>query len=318
MQAQPPESSVQAIPLNGHIGAEIRGVDLSQPLSEVDFQAVEAAFVRYEVLVFRRQDITLDAQIAFARRFGNLTVHPFAVNLPEQPEVIEFDNSAENPAGPTDCWHSDETFRACPPMATILRAKIVPPYGGETVFASMTAAYDGLSEQMKQYVHPLEALHDFKPWRYMFEGSPTLKVTLRKLEDDFPNPWHPVVRIHPVSGRRVLFINPQFTVRIKGLKEDESRTILDFLYRQPCVPDYQLRVRWEPHTIVMWDNRSTQHYAPHDYYPHRRTMARLTVEGGPVDGPEGHYGPQPRWPESLVQPPTGTGRQQRPFERAGM
>jgi taurine dioxygenase len=132
---------------------------------------------------------------------------------------------------------------------------------------------------------------------------------------------HPIVRIHPVTGRRVLFVNPQFTVGIEGLKEDEGQTILNFLYRQAMVPDYQLRLKWRPHTIVMWDNRSTQHYAPHDYYPHRRNMARLTVEGGPVDGPVGDYEPQPENPLKLAQPPsreTDEKKMLRPFERAMM
>lgn len=310
-------STLVATPLTGHIGAEISNIDLSRPLSDTDFEAVQAALARYEVLVFRDQDISLDAQIAFSSRFGPLSTHPFATNLPDKPEVIEFDNSGDNPAGPTDCWHSDETFRACPPMATILRAKVVPPYGGETVFASMTAAYEGLSEPMKAYIHELKALHDFKPWRPMFQGARALRSKLFELEDQFPNPWHPIVRIHPVTKRRVLFVNPQFTVRIQGLKEDESQTILNFLYRQAMIADYQLRVKWQPHTIVMWDNRSTQHYAPHDYYPHRRNMARLTVEGGPVDGPVGPYTPQPAYAHKLAQQaaPRTDKKQLRPFER---
>ena len=131
--------AIVATPLNGHIGAEISNIDLGRPLAQADFDGLQAALARYEVLVFRDQDISLEAQIAFAKRFGNLSTHPFATNLPDVPEVIEFDNSGRNPAGPTDSWHSDETFRARPPMATILRAKVVPPYGGETVFASMTA-----------------------------------------------------------------------------------------------------------------------------------------------------------------------------------
>ena len=240
-------SSIVATPLNGHIGAEISNIDLSRPLAQADLDALQAQLARYQVLVFRDQDISLDAQIAFAKRFGDLSTHPFATNLPDMPEVIEFDNSGRNPAGPTDSWHSDETFRARPPMATILRAKVVPPYGGETVFSSMTAAYEGLSEPMKVYVHQLRARHDFKPWRHMFAGSKAARMKLIALEDEFPNPMHPIVRIHPVTRRRVLFVNPQFTVGIEGLKEDEGQTILNFLYRQAMVPDYQLRVKWRPH-----------------------------------------------------------------------
>ena len=124
---------------------------------------------------------------------------------------------------------------------------------------------------MKQHIHGLESQHDFKPWRPLFGHSDRAK--LRKLEDDFPNPWHPVVRVHPVSGRRVLYVNRQFCTRIKDLKPDESDALLEFLYRQATIPEYQLRVKWQPNTLVMWDNRSVQHYASHDYYPARRTMA---------------------------------------------
>jgi taurine dioxygenase len=143
-------------------------------------------------------------------------------------------------------------------------------------------------------------------------------MKLIELEEKYPNPMHPVVRIHPVTGRRVLFVNPQFTLSINGLKEDEGQTILNFLYRQAMVPDYQLRVKWRPHTIVMWDNRSTQHYAPHDYYPHRRNMARLTVEGGVVEGPVGPYRPQEENPLKLAQAPSRDTEEKkllRPFER---
>ena len=308
-------SNIQVLPINGHIGAEIRNIDLSRNLSAEEFKIVEDALVRYEVIVFRDQDITLDNQIDFTKRFGPLSVHPFAPNMADKPEVISLDSTGDNPAGPTDGWHSDETWRKRPPMATILRARIMPPYGGDTLFASMTAAYDGLSEQMKRYIHDLEVLHDFKPWRHMFEGSPELRAKLRKLEDEHPNPWHPVVRIHPVSKRRVLFVNAGFSSRIKGLSEDESRSILDFLCRQATVPDYQLRIKWQPNTVVMWDNRSTQHYAPHDYYPHRRKLDRLTVEGGDVTGPVGPYTPQEPRPDALVQRTAAHGLQGRPFMR---
>lgn len=304
---------IEVRPINGHIGAEIRNIDLSRNLAAEEFKIVEDALVRYEVIVFRDQSFTLDQQIEFTKRFGPLSVHPFAPNMADKPEVITVDSSGDNPAGPTDGWHSDETFRARPPMATILRARTMPPYGGDTLFASMTAAYDGLSEQMKRYIHDLEVLHDFKPWRHMFEGSPELRARLRKLEDEYPNPWHPVVRIHPVSKRRVLFVNALFSTRIKGLTEDESRSILDFLCRQATIPDYQLRIKWQPNTVVMWDNRSTQHYAPHDYYPHHRKLDRLTVAGGAVTGPVGPYTPQEPRTDSLVQRITAHGLQGRPF-----
>ena len=310
-------AGVEVVRLGGNIGAEIRGVDLRRPLSDAQFEAVHAAFVRHEVLVFRDQDITLDQQKVFARRFGELSIHPFSPNLDDQREVIVLDYSADNPPALTDQWHADETFRAAPPMATILRARIVPAYGGDTLFSSMTAAYTGLSERMKQYVHGLEALHDFKPWRPLFTSSEKHQAKLRELEREFPNPWHPVVRIHPVTKRRILNVNPQFVVKLRGVKDDESQAILAYLYDRAKIPEYQLRVRWAPHTVVMWDNRSVQHYAPHDYYPQRRTMDRLTIAGEPVIGVSGPYTPEEGvepLPDGHHMPRSGTAPT-REFER---
>jgi taurine dioxygenase len=274
-------------PINGFIGAEIEGIDLRQPLSADAFKIVHDALVAYEVIVLRDQDITVDQQMAFGARFGELSIHPFSPNLADKPEVIILDYSKDNPPALTDIWHADETFREAPPMGTILRAKVVPEIGGDTLFSSMSAAYRGLSERMKQHIHGLEALHDFKPWRPLFGHSDRAK--LRQLEDEFPNPWHPVVRLHPVSGRRVLYVNQQFCVRVKDLKADESDALLAFLYRQATIPEYQLRVKWRPNTLVMWDNRSVLHYAAHDYYPARRTMERVTVKGDKPIGVDGPY-----------------------------
>ena len=282
-------AEIRVKPINGFIGAEIEGVDLRRPLSPAQFKIIHDALVQYEVIMLRDQDITVDQQMAFGALFGELSIHPFSPNLADKPEVIILDYSDKNPPALTDIWHVDETFRETPPLATILRAKTVPEVGGDTLFASMSAAYRGLSERMKQHIHGMEALHDFKPWRPLFAHSDRAK--LRKLEDDFPNPWHPVVRVHPVSGRRVLYVNQQFCVRIKDLKTDESDTLLAFLYRQATIPEYQLRVKWKPNTLVMWDNRSVQHYAAHDYYPARRTMERVTVKGDRPMGVRGTYAP---------------------------
>lgn len=282
----------EVVRLGGNIGAEIRGLDLRQPLTREQFEALDAAFVRHEVLVFRNQDITLEEQMAFGRLWGELSIHPFSPNLDDKREVIVLDYSANNPPALTDQWHADETFRSAPPMATILRAKVVPAYGGDTLFASMTAAYTGLSERMKQYIHGLEAIHDFKPWRHLFTSSEAHQAKLRELEREYPNPSHPLVRLHPVSGRRLINCNAQFTTRIQGLKDDESTMILNYLYSRAQIPEYQLRVKWEPDTIVMWDNRSTQHYAPHDYFPQRRTHNRVTIQGEPVVGVTGAYTPE--------------------------
>lgn len=293
----------EVVRIGGNIGAEIRGLDLRKPMPREQFEALHAAFVKHEVLVFRDQDITLEEQMAFGRMFGDLSIHPFSPNLDDQREVIVLDYSADNPPALTDQWHSDETFRVAPPAATILRAKVVPEYGGDTLFASMTAAYTGLSERMKQYIHGLEAIHDFKPWRHLFTSSEAHQRRLRELEREFPNPSHPLVRVHPVTGRRILNCNAQFTTHIKGLKPDESQMILNYLYGRAAIPEFQLRVKWQPHTVVMWDNRSTQHYAPHDYYPQRRTMNRVTIAGDDVVGVTGDYTPE----EGVAPLPDGHG-----------
>jgi taurine dioxygenase len=213
-------------------------------------------------------------------------VHPFSPNEAEAPELIKFRNDETTPPFGTDVWHSDETFRAEPPMATVLCAKEVPEVGGDTLFASMSAAFDGLSDRMQQFVSGLEAVHDFKPFKALFGTSEEERRNLQRYELMYPPQVHPVVRIHPVSGRKVLFVNPQFTIGIKGMDERESRMLLDTLFHQALIPEYQFRHHWTPHTLIMWDNRSTQHYAVHDYYPQRRYMERVTIKGGPVEGVE--------------------------------
>ncbi len=278
-------AGLETVRLRPNIGAEIRGADLAAGITAAQAAAVRAALNAHEVLVFRDEPVTAEQQMAFGRHFGELSIHPFSPNLPDRPELILLDNSGDNPPLSTDVWHSDETFRKAPPMATILCAQVLPPLGGDTLFASMTSAYEGLSDRMQAFVSGLEAIHDFKPFRALFPDTPDGRRALLELEDRFPKTAHPVVRIHPETGRRVLFVNPQFTVAIKGMKEDESRAILDFLFRQAQIPEYQFRLEWAVGTVAVWDNRAVQHYATHDYLPHRRTMQRVTVKGDPVFGP---------------------------------
>ena len=268
-----------------NLGAEVTGVDLRKPLPDAQFKAIEDALVENELIVFHDQDISSEGLMAFGRRFGPLTVHPFAPNEGKNaPELIKFRNDEKSAPFGTDVWHSDETFRAEPPMATILVAKEVPAIGGDTMFVSMTAAYDGLSDRTQQLISGLEGIHDMKPFRPLFGKSGEERKRLQHFEMMYPPQLHPVVRIHPISGKKVLFVNPQFTVGINGMEEHESRALLDLLFRQAFIPEYQFRHRWQPNTIAMWDNRSTQHYAVHDYYPQRRYMERVTIKGSPVSG----------------------------------
>jgi taurine dioxygenase len=269
-----------------YLGAEVGGVDLRRPLSEEQFAAIESALVENELIIFRNQEISSEDLMNFGRRFGELTVHPFAPSDGSAPQLIKFRNDETNAPFGTDVWHSDETFRAEPPMATLLVAKEVPALGGDTMFASMTAAFEGLSERMRGFISGLEAIHDLKPFRALFGDSEEDRRKLQQFELIYPPQVHPVVRIHPVSGREVLFVNPQFTIAVKDMDERESRALLDQLFQQALIPEYQFRLHWAPHTIAMWDNRAIQHYAVHDYYPQRRYMERVTIRGGPVTGVE--------------------------------
>jgi taurine dioxygenase len=272
--------------VGAYLGAEITGIDLRKPISDEVRAAIEHALAENELIIFRNQDISSGNLMEFGRRFGELTVHPFAPRDETASVLIKFRNDETNPPFRTDVWHSDETFRKEPPTATILVAKEVPAIGGDTMFASMSAAFDGLSDRMRHFISGLEAVHDFKPFRELFDDSEEDRKNVMRWEQLYPPAVHPVVRVHPVTGRKVLFVNPQFTVAIKNMDERESKSLLDILFQQAQIPEYQFRHHWAPHTLIMWDNRSTQHYAVNDYFPQRRYMERVTIKGGPVTGVE--------------------------------
>ena len=261
-----------------HLGVEVSGLDLTQPLDDASQQVLRDALVEHEVLVFRDQDISVEDQLRFGGYFGELSVHPIAAHDENIPELQVFDNDEKNPPSFTDNWHSDETFRQVPPLGTILRAHELPSLGGNTLFTSMTAAYDGLSDRLKTYISGLEAVHDVKLFRLGFTDDEKGRAQEKFINENFPRVTHPVVREHPVSKKKVLFVNPHFTMHIKGMDELESQSLLRVLYHQAETPEYQYRHVWAPNTIVFWDNRSTQHYAPRDY-TERRYLHRVTVKG---------------------------------------
>jgi taurine dioxygenase len=260
------------------LGAEVRGLDLREPMQPATLAAFEAALVEHKVLVLREQHMTTPQHVALSRQFGDLEVHPMRPQG-EFPEILVLDNHKDNPVLSTDVWHSDTTFRKNPTKYTILRCQIMPKLGGDTLWADMEAAYEGLSEPFRRMIGGLRAVHDFQNFRVLFKNNDEDRAKLRRMEELFPNPSHPVVRTHPVTGRKSIYVNPQFTLRIEGLEPTESRAILDVLFAQAQVPEYQFRLRWAPGTIVFWDNRSTQHYAANDYYPERRRMERTAVVG---------------------------------------
>ncbi|HEV8015621.1 MAG TPA: TauD/TfdA family dioxygenase [Stellaceae bacterium] len=273
---------IEVVRRGATIGAEIKGVDFAKPVPPATIAAIRDALAQHAVIFFRDADMTPAQQVAFGRAFGELTVHPFVPHLAEFPEMVVLDNHADNPVFSTDHWHSDETFRVAPPMGSILRCLAIPATGGETLWADMCAAYDGLSDKMQHFLSGLEAIHDFINFRQKFDDLPPRErhAKLAAMEEDLPNPAHPVVRTHPVTGRKALFVNEQFTLKIKGMREDESRALLDFLFAQPRIPEYQFRFHWEVNSMVFWDNAPLQHYAANDYYPQRRTMHRVTIKGG--------------------------------------
>jgi taurine dioxygenase len=269
-----PSSGVTIRPLTPTIGAEILGVDLEH-LSDGQFEAVRDALARHQVIFFRDQDISIEAHKAFGARFGTLDIHPNDPGLDGHPEVmiIHADEKSKRVAG--EMWHSDVSCADEPPMGSILRMFVMPESGGDTMFASMYAAYEALSARMKALLDGLDAIHD---------GGPYYRSVNAILGRDdggrvYPRATHPVVRTHPVSGRKCLFVNSMFTTQILGLPAAESDAILGFLFDHVKNPQFQCRFRWERNSIAFWDNRCTQHYAVWDYFPHVRSGYRVTVRG---------------------------------------
>ena len=257
------------------IGAEIVGVDLARPLGNQQFQEVHDALMDNLVIFFRNQDMSIEQHKAFGRRFGTLHVHPNApIAFPEHPEilVIKADETSTRVAG--EVWHSDVSCDAEPPMGSILHLTPVPPDGGgDTLFANMSRAYETLSEPMRHLLDGLTAVHDSgKAHRYRVGATDRPDVA-------FPQAEHPIVRTHPVTGRQALYVNRGFTVRIPQLRPHESDALLEMLYRHIETPEFQCRYAWQPGSVAFWDNRSAQHHAMFDYFPHRRYGHRVTVCG---------------------------------------
>ena len=276
----PPIGLPEIVPYGPTFAAEVRSLDFSRPIDDRAIRTLHQALMEHKILFFRDVDLTPERHVAFGRQFGDLTVHPVVPHLEDFPEVMVLDNHKDNPVFSTDTWHTDETFRVSPPMGSILRCIRIPQRGGDTLWADMCAAYDGLSDKMRHFISGLEAVHDFKNFRHKFDHLPTRErhAKLAEMEEALPNPTHPVVYEHPVTRRKALYVNEQFTVAINGMRDDESQALLAFLNAQPKIPDYQFRFHWEVHSMVFWDNRSTQHYAANDYYPERRTMQRVTIK----------------------------------------
>jgi taurine dioxygenase len=266
------------VPLTPVIGAEIEGIDLRKPLTKDIFAGLRAALLDCKVLFFRDQDITTEQHLDFARAFGELEVHPFAPSKPGYLEVLAITHD-ENNRGRENTWHSDVTWRLEPSLGSILRALDVPPVGGDTLFADMVAAYEGLTDDVKAKIEGRTAIHDFAHFRRGMRKRGMSEEQIEEFNRAYPNAEHPVVRIHPETGRKGIYVNRAFTQYIVDMDRSESDALLEHLYAQAAIPEYQCRFRWRANSIAFWDNRASQHYAVSDYFPALRRMERVTIVG---------------------------------------
>ena len=295
-----PERDAFAVhPVAGHIGADISGVDLGHPLDDTTVTRLTEALHRYKVIFFRDQELDHAAQIRFGRHFGELTyAHPHDEAPPQgHPEIFTVDPQryaqryGNDPArnrrkySYVAGWHTDVTAAVNPPAASILRAEVVPEVGGDTTWTNLVAAYERLSTPVRAFIDGLRAEH-----RYGGSNTPSGEGGYaRRVNDNLLVSVHPVVRVHPVTGERALFVNPGFTSHIVDVGPRESRAILDFLYAELTRPEYTVRLRWRPGSVAFWDNRATAHLAPADldHLDVQRTLHRVTLIGERPVGPDG-------------------------------
>ena len=273
---------IEALPIAGALGAELRGIDLSQKLDDSSVDAVLDALFEHQVIFFRGQTLTPQQQIDFSAQLAPVfTDHPPYLPLLEgHPEVVVLDGQG---GGRANVWHSDVSISPKPPMGSVLYMKQCPGWGGDTMWADMTAAYDALSDRLKVYLEGLRAVHDLAGTvrNLERERSQQTKAQTGKTPTpgSLPRATHPVVRVHPVTGRKILYVNPTFTSHIEGLPPAEGDALLAFLLQHQNQPEFQCRWRWQSGDVAIWDNRATHHYAIADYGDEPRTIHRVTLEG---------------------------------------
>jgi taurine dioxygenase len=269
-----PYETITVEKLTPIIGAEIGGVALGGPISNRQMDEIHRALAENLVIFFRDQHMTQEQHLEFGRQFGPLHLHPAAPHEPGHPELMIIKADEKSVRANGEGWHSDVSCDEEPPLGSILYIKECPPHGGDTLFANMYAAYEALSDRMKAYLDGLRAVHDGEPvYRGMFANDGVAD------KPSYPRAEHPVIRTHPVTGRRALYVNRGFTTRILGIPPDESEGILRYLYEHMENPLFQCRFRWQPNSVAFWDNRCAQHRAMWDYWPHRRYGNRVTVKG---------------------------------------
>ncbi len=269
-----PYETISIDPLTPVIGAEIGGIDLTQPLSDAQFAEIERALAEFQVIFFRGQKLRPADHLGFGRRFGELHIHPAAPHAEGEPALMRIHADQTSKRANGEGWHSDVSCDAEPPMGSILHVHTCPPQGGDTLFASMYAAYEALSERMKGYLDGMAAVHD---------GEPVYRGTYANFgvadKPSYPRAEHPVVRTHPVTGRKALYVNRGFTTELLGVPPDEGGAVLQYLFDHAENPLFQCRFRWTENAVAFWDNRCTQHRAMWDYWPHTRSGHRVTVQG---------------------------------------
>jgi taurine dioxygenase len=265
-------------PLAVTIGAHIDGVDIAQRIDDPLFAELNRALLEWKVLFFRDQSVNAEQHVDFARRWGPLEIHP-SLASGELPELVRFEKGGDvrdqAHAGYENLWHTDVTFRECPSLGSVLHCLVAPAMGGDTLFADMYAAYDNLPAELAQRIDALHGVHS-----YIRTFGRALPPDERAaMEAKLPDQHHPVVRTHPETGRKLLFVNGAFCMEIDGLAPDESAALLDQLCRYAMMPEIQCRWRWRAGDVAFWDNRATQHYACSDYWPQTRIMERATIVG---------------------------------------
>ena len=276
-------NTIEVMPLSPTLGAEVSGVDIAAGIDQEQFAELRQAYIDYGVIFLREQHITPDQHLEFARRWGDINVNRFFQAVATHPSIAEVRKEADQIANIGSSWHTDHSYDQVPAMGSILYAREVPSVGGDTLFASMYAAYDALSDGLKAMLSTMSALHSsrhaFGDGAYLDTDMEDLGGRLGNTEAATQDAIHPVIIRHPLSGRLALYVNGDFTVRFEGWSEQESKPLLDYLYAHASRNEFTCRFHWRQGSMAIWDNRATHHCALNDYHGQRRLMHRVTIDG---------------------------------------